>query len=110
QKELGSLLTPLRDQIKDFREKVEKAQADSNTGVTKLETLIGTLSGMNQQLSAEAHNLTTALRGSSKSQGDWGEFILRDLLEKAGFREGEQFSFQQPFSGGLNEDGEKTKS
>lgn len=110
QKELGTLLTPLRDQIKDFREKVEKAQSDSNTGVTKLETLIGTLGGMNQQLSEEARNLTTALRGSSKAQGDWGEFILRDLLEKAGLREGEQYSFQQSFIGVAVEDGVRAKT
>lgn len=98
QKELGTLLDPLKTQLKDFREKVEKAQLDSNTGVTKLETLIGALNGLNQQLSEEARNLTTALRGSAKAQGDWGEFILRDLLEKAGLREGEQFSFQQNFA------------
>jgi DNA recombination protein RmuC len=110
QKELGTLLTPLREQIKEFREKVEKAQADSSTGVTKLETLIGTLGGLNQQLSEEAKNLTTALRGSSKAQGDWGEFILRDLLEKAGLREGEQYSFQQSFGGLESDDGEKAKS
>jgi len=97
QKELGNLLTPLRDQIKEFRAKVEQAQAESSTGVTKLETLIGTLGGLNQQLSAEARNLTTALRGSSKAQGDWGELIVRNLLEKAGLREGEQFRVQETF-------------
>jgi DNA recombination protein RmuC len=98
QKELSTLLDPLKVQLRDFREKVEKAQIDSTTGVTKLETLIGALNGLNQQLSEEARNLTTALRGSAKAQGDWGEFILRDLLEKAGLREGEQFSFQQSFA------------
>jgi DNA recombination protein RmuC len=98
QKELGNMLTPLRDQIKEFRDKVEQAQTDSKTGVTKLETLIGTLGGLNQQLTEEARNLSTALRGSSKAQGDWGEFILRDLLDKAGLREGEEYSFQQSFS------------
>ena len=90
-------LTPLREQIKEFREKVEKAQTDSNTGVTKLETLIGTLGGLNQQLTEEARNLTTALRGSAKAQGDWGELIARNLLEKAGLREGEQFRVQETF-------------
>jgi DNA recombination protein RmuC len=110
QKELGTLLTPLREQIKDFREKVEKAQTESSNGVTKLETLIGTLGGMNQQLSEEARNLSTALRGSSKAQGDWGEFILRDLLEHAGLHEGEQYSFQQSFSGLEGEDGKRTKT
>jgi DNA recombination protein RmuC len=108
--ELGTLLTPLRDQIKEFREKVEQAQSDSKTGVTRLEMLIGTLGGLNQQLSEEARNLTTALRGSSKAQGDWGEFILRDLLEKAGLHEGEQYSFQQTFSGLESDDGERTKA
>ncbi|MGB7548265.1 MAG: DNA recombination protein RmuC [Terracidiphilus sp.] len=97
QKELGTLLTPLKTQIEDFRKKVEEAQTDSKTGVTRLETLIGTLGGMNQQLSEEARNLTTALRGSAKAQGDWGELIVRNLLEKAGLREGEQFRVQETF-------------
>ncbi len=98
QKELGTLLTPLREQIKEFREKVERVQTESTTGVTELKTLIGALGNLNQTLTEEARNLTTALRGSSKAQGDWGEFILRDLLDKAGLREGEQYVFQQPFA------------
>jgi len=98
QKELGTLLTPLREQLDAFRKRVEEAQTDSKTGVTKLETLVSQLNSMNQQLSDEARNLATALRGSSKTQGDWGEFILRDLLEKAGLREGEQYSFQESFT------------
>jgi DNA recombination protein RmuC len=110
QKELGTLLTPLREQIKEFREKVEQAQTDSKTGVTRLETLVGTLNGLNQQLSEEARNLTTALRGSAKTQGDWGEFILRDLLDKAGMREGEQYSFQQTFAGSESSNGERARS
>jgi DNA recombination protein RmuC len=110
QKELGTLLDPLKNQIKEFRDKVEQAQTDSKTGVTKLETLIGTLGGLNMQLAEEARNLTTALRGSAKAQGDWGEFILRDLLEKAGLREGEQYSFQQSFTGLAAEDGEKSRT
>ena len=110
QRELGTLLTPLRAQIEEFRRKVEEAQSDSKTGVTKLETLIGALSGLNQQLSEDARNLTTALRGSAKTQGDWGEFILRDLLDKAGLREGEQYAFQQTFSGIEGENGERTRS
>jgi DNA recombination protein RmuC len=105
QKDLGGLLTPLRSQIEDFRKKVEEAQSDSKTGVAKLEGLIGNLGGLNQQLATEAKNLATALRGSAKTQGDWGEFILRDLLEKAGLREGEQYSFQQAFTGVTDEDG-----
>jgi DNA recombination protein RmuC len=99
QRELGTLLSPLRDQIKEFRDKVEQAQSDSKTGVTRLEALIGSLGGLNEQLADEARNLTTALRGSAKAQGDWGELIVRNLLEKAGFREGEQFRVQETFDG-----------
>jgi DNA recombination protein RmuC len=110
QKELGNLLTPLKTQIEDFRRKVEEAQSDSKTGVTRLETLIGGLNTLNQQLSEDARNLTTALRGSAKAQGDWGEFILRDLLDKAGLREGEQYVFQQSFTGVESEDGERKRT
>jgi DNA recombination protein RmuC len=108
--DLGNLLAPLQNQIKEFRDKVEQAQSDSNTGVTRLETLVGTLNGLNQQLSQEAHDLTTALRGSAKTQGDWGEFILRDLLDKAGLREGEQYTFQQSFAGIESDAGDRSRS
>ncbi len=108
QKEIGTLLNPLRQQIEDFRKKVEEAQSDSKTGVTKLETLIGSLGDLNQALTEEARNLTTALRGSSKAQGDWGEFILRDLLDKAGLREGEQYVFQQSFA--VESESERSRS
>jgi DNA recombination protein RmuC len=109
QKEIGTLLNPLRQQIEDFRKKVEEAQSDSKTGVTRLETLIGSLGNLNQALTEEARNLTTALRGSSKAQGDWGEFILRDLLDKAGLREGEQYVFQKSFAV-ESENGERARS
>lgn len=110
QKEIGTLLNPLRDQIKEFREKVEKAQTESSNGVTRLETLVTALNGLNQQISEDARNLTTALRGSAKTQGDWGEFILRDLLDKAGLREGEQYSFQQSFSGVDSDNGDRART
>jgi DNA recombination protein RmuC len=110
QTQLGTLLEPLKTQIKEFREKVEQAQSDSKTGVAKLEGLIGSLGSLNQQLAEEARNLTTALRGSSKTQGDWGEFILRDLLEKAGLREGHEYSFQQSFTGLDGDDGARKRT
>lgn len=78
--------------------------------MTKLETLIGVLATQSQDIGEKAENLATALRGSAKAQGDWGEFILRDLLDKCGLREGEQYSFQQTFSGITDEDGERAKS
>jgi DNA recombination protein RmuC len=107
---LDQLLSPLRTQITEFRGKVEEAQKESLEGRTEFRTKLEQLASLNQQLSAEAHNLTTALRGSSKTQGDWGEFILRDLLDKAGLREGEQYRFQQGFSASPDEDGQRGKA
>ncbi len=107
---LDQLLGPLRLQITEFRTKVEEAQKDSNAGRVELRGKLESLERLNQQLSAEAHGLTTALRGSAKAQGDWGEFILRDLLEKAGLREGEQYRFQETFAASIDEDGLRGKA
>jgi DNA recombination protein RmuC len=107
---LDQLLSPLRVQINDFRGKVEEAQKDSLAGRVELRGKLELLEKLNQQLTAEAHNLTTALRGSSKTQGDWGEFILRDLLEKAGLREGEQYRFQETFAAVEDENGARGKA
>jgi DNA recombination protein RmuC len=107
---LDQLLSPLRTQITEFRGKVEEAQKQSLEGRVEFRTKLESLEKLNQQLSAEAHNLTTALRGSSKTQGDWGEFILRDLLEKTGLREGEQYRFQQGFGATVDEDGARGKA
>jgi DNA recombination protein RmuC len=97
QSQLGTLLEPLKTQIGEFRKKVEEAQSDSKTGVTELKTLIGTLGTLNQALTEEAHNLATALRRDTKMQGNWGETILRNILEKSGLQEGLHYSFQQSF-------------
>jgi DNA recombination protein RmuC len=98
QKELGTLLNPLKTQIDEFRKKVEEAQTDSKTGVVELRTLVGTLGNLNQALTAEAHNLATALRRDTKAQGNWGETILRNILDKSGLNEGIHYTFQQSFT------------
>jgi DNA recombination protein RmuC len=105
EKELGSLLTPLREQIGEFKKKVEEAQSDSKTGVTELKTLIDRMGNLNQALTEEAHNLATALRRDTKAQGNWGETILRNILDKSGLQEGVHYSFQQSFLE-LNGEGE----
>ena len=98
QTQLGTLLEALKTQIGEFRKRVEEAQSDSKTGVTELKTLIGTLGTLNQALTAEAHNLATALRRDTKAQGNWGETILRNILDKSGLEEGAHYSFQQSFA------------
>ena len=96
-KDLGNLLSPLQIQIKEFRDRVEKVQTESTTGVAELKTLIGTLGTLNQALTKEAHNLATALRRDTKAQGNWGETILRNILDKSGLQEGLHYTFQQSF-------------
>ncbi|HEY1803765.1 MAG TPA: DNA recombination protein RmuC [Terracidiphilus sp.] len=96
--QIDAILTPLKDEIEKFRGKVEQAQTESNTGVTKLETLVGELARQCKDIGDKADGLATAFRGSAKAQGDWGEFILRDLLEKSGLREGDQYTFQERFA------------
>ncbi len=110
QKELENLLKPLRERIQEFQAKVELAQKDNLVGRTELFAELKQLRGLNEKLSTDAQSLATALRGSTKTQGDWGEFILRDLLEKAGLHEGDQYSFQKTFTGLENEGGERPKS
>jgi DNA recombination protein RmuC len=107
-KDLENLFLPLRDQISEFRKKVEEAQKDTRLGVTTLQDLIGSLSSTNQQLAEETRSLSTALRGSAKGQGDWGELIVRNLLERAGLREGEHFRVQPAFDGAA-ENGDRRK-
>ncbi|MCL2220101.1 MAG: DNA recombination protein RmuC [Chitinispirillia bacterium] len=98
QKELNPIVNPLKKDIEEFKKRVEDAQKDSKEDATKLTTMIKLLNDQSRDMSEKAENLTLTLRGSTKVQGDWGEFILLDLLEKAGLREGEQFSFQQNFA------------
>jgi DNA recombination protein RmuC len=95
QENLGQLLNPLRDKIVEFQSKVEEVQKEGIAGRSELRTQLGQLQMLNEQLSQDATNLVTALRGSSKVQGDWGEFILESLLEASGLRKGHEYLAQE---------------
>nr|WP_320011406.1 DNA recombination protein RmuC [uncultured Desulfobulbus sp.] len=91
---LTHLLRPFQDQILDFKSKVEDIyDRDSRDRVSMLKE-IEHLKTLNQQISSEAANLTQALRGSNKLQGQWGEMILAKLLENSGLRSGKEFQTQ----------------
>jgi DNA recombination protein RmuC len=92
---LTGLLTPLQKQLTEFREKVEKSNQDTLTTSAELKTKISDLAQLNQNLSEQALNLTKALRGSSKTQGDWGEFILEQILESSGLRKDIEYRVQE---------------
>ena len=92
---LKTLLDPLGENIKEFKKKVEETYDKESKQRFSLESKIKELVELNQQISEEAHNLTQALKGSSKTQGDWGEMILETILENSGLEKGREFFVQE---------------
>ena len=95
---LGNLLKPLKEKFGEFQVKVESLEKDGITGRTELRGQIEQLRSLNERLSQDAANLVTALRGSSKTQGDWGEFVLESILESSGLRKGHEYRVQESFT------------
>lgn len=100
---LGSLLTPLRDQLGDFKRRVDDVYDKEAKDRRSLYEQITQLKELNQQMSADAVNLTNALKGESKTQGNWGEVILERVLEQSGLRKGYEYETQVS----LNEAGQR---
>jgi DNA recombination protein RmuC len=94
---LSEVLNPLTRDLSEFRLKVEAVEKENIVGRTQLAEQLKGLEALNKNLSDEAHNLATALRRDTKTQGNWGEIILLDILENSGLRKGEHFTFQQSF-------------
>lgn len=93
---LNNLLRPLDEKIKDFKEKVEQVYSTEAKERFSLGERIKELVELNNRLSEDANNLTRALKGDSKMQGNWGEMILERLLQASGLIEGEHY-FRQEF-------------
>ncbi|MDY6915586.1 MAG: DNA recombination protein RmuC [Candidatus Cloacimonadota bacterium] len=98
QKNLQELLTPLREKIKEFEEKVENTHKESLKSNISLTEQIKQLQQLNQQISDDANNLTKALKGEVKVQGNWGEVILERILEESGLRKGSEYDTQPSFT------------
>ena len=98
QTQMNDLLNPLREKIKDFEDNMSRRFSDETRERISLKTEIEGLVKLNQQLSSDAHNLTSALRGDSKIQGDWGEMQLEKLLEKSGLLRGVHYDAQFSFT------------
>tara|TARA_A100001015_G_C14978131_1_gene708235 strand:- start:167 stop:1372 length:1206 start_codon:yes stop_codon:yes gene_type:complete len=92
--QLESILRPLGKEIDVFRKKLDKSNDDFLKGNIALTEHLKTLQGLNQQLSQDTHNLTNALIGDSKTQGDWGEKQLEVLLERTGLMRNIHFTTQ----------------
>lgn len=91
---LDQLLVPLGEKISSFRERVEQSrEADIKDRASLVEHL-KSLKALNQQMSVDAQNLTSALKGEVKTQGNWGEFVLEKVLEKSGLVAGREYEVQ----------------
>jgi DNA recombination protein RmuC len=101
---LKNILSPLQDKIQLFEKKVEDTHKESIDYHAALRQQILGLREMNEQMSKETLNLTKALKGDSKMQGNWGELILERVLEKSGLEKGREYEVQQSFT---TEDGNR---
>ncbi len=95
QSNLSQLLDPLRAKIIEFQTKVEDVYVNESKDRSALGEQVRQLLSLNQVLSQDAKNLTLALKGSTKAQGNWGELVLERILEDAGLRKGHEFDVQQ---------------
>lgn len=94
---IGTILNPLREKIVEFQNKVETAYHTESKDRVALGEQVRQLMELNQSLSQDAKNLTSALRGSSKTQGTWGELVLDRILEASGLRKGEEYLVQTSY-------------
>lgn len=95
QQSLGQLLDPLRSRLADFQGRVEQFYDAEGKQRSALAQQVHQLLQLNQALSEDAKNLTQALKGSTKAQGNWGELILERVLESAGLRKGFEYDVQE---------------
>ncbi len=98
QTNIGQLLNPLKEKFEEFQKEVKSLNESGLTGRTQLKEQIENLAKLNTKLSDDANNLATALKGSSQTQGRWGEQLLETILETAGLRRGYEYLTQESFT------------
>ena len=95
--DLDAILTPFKDQIRAFEQKVSASYEKEGRERFSLMKEVQRLQDLNQQISVDAENLTRALKGDSQTQGAWGEMILERILEESGLRKGIEYAAQGGF-------------
>jgi len=95
---IKQILNPLQEKIQVFEKKVEDTQKESISMHSALKEQLLGLKDLNQQMTKEATNLTRALKGDSKMQGNWGELVLERVLEKSGLEKDREYFVQQSFA------------
>lgn len=101
---IKQILNPLQEKIQLFEKKVDDTQKESISMHSALKEQLLGLKDLNQQMALEATNLTRALKGDSKTQGNWGELVLERVLEKSGLEKDREYFVQQNFK---REDGSR---
>ena len=99
---VSTLLKPLQDQLQVFQKRIDDIHISDIRERTSLKEEILHLRELNQQINREAVNLTRALQGDKKIQGNWGELVLEKVLEKSGLRRGEEYTIQSGFRNSEN--------
>lgn len=94
---ISHILEPLKDKLHSFEDKIEKTNKNFLEGHTQLGQQLKHLNEQNLKISEEANNLTKALKGDNKTQGNWGEMILEKVLQKSGLVRGREYDIQQYF-------------
>jgi len=92
---MEAILKPLNEKLVEFKTKVEETYDKESKQRFSLEERIRELVALNNQISEDANNLTKALKGNNKIQGNWGEMILESILEKSGLKKGEEYYAQE---------------
>lgn len=95
---IDALLVPLKTQINEFKAKVEEIHLEDTKQQTTLKAELNQLKDLNRQITEEAHGLATALKGQSKMQGNWGEMVLENILERSGLRSGKEYRREVSFN------------
>jgi len=98
QTNIGQLLDPLKERITEFKAKVEEIHTKDTEQQATLKAELTQLKDLNRQMTEEAHGLATALKGQAKKQGNWGELVLGNVLDRSGLREGKDFKREVSFN------------
>ncbi len=97
QNSLTNILHPFKENLKEFNQKIENYYKEESNERFSLTKEIEKLNSINRQISQDAVNLTNALKGDNKVQGDWGEYILERVLESSGLKKGREYDVQKEF-------------
>ena len=98
QKNIKTLLDPLRERITDFSQKVEESNKQNLTFHETFRVQLRHMQEQSLEMKNETSNLIKALKGDNKLQGNWGELVLERILEKSGLRKDSEYSVQQSFT------------